>query len=43
MARDTRNELHIEGNFDLVDVAMAKRLLTSLITGGGAANACEVI
>ena len=30
MARDKRNEVHIGDNFDMVDVAMAMRLLTSL-------------
>ena len=31
MARDKRDEVHIDDNFDMVDVAMAMRRLTSLI------------
>ena len=30
MARDKRYEVHIDDNFDMVDVAMAMRRLTSL-------------
>ena len=30
MAGDKRDEVHIDDNFDMVDVAMAKRRLTSL-------------
>ena len=30
MARDRRDELHIDNDFDIVDVAMSMRWLTSL-------------
>ena len=47
MARDRRDEVHIDDNFDTVDVAMAMRRLTSfetaVITGDGAAKVCEVV
>ena len=50
MARDKRDEVHIDDSFDMVDVAMAMRrltfviiVITALVTGDGAAKVCEVV